>query len=334
MPFLDLPPVLLSLLLFPFGLVLGSFGNVLIHRLPREAPAERDVVNTPSHCPRCGARIRWYHNLPLLSWLWLRGRCADCSARIPFRYPLVELLAGLLLAASPWILPFGTLVWVKGVLCGLALLVLFFTDLEHFILPDVLQFPLMVLGVLFTVPQLIWPDATTRILVAGLSEMAVVDTYSNVLQAAPAWSPLGHTPVTWLDSLLGLALGYGLPWAFNGAYRLVRGRDGLGMGDFKMLAWLGAFWGWQAMLGILFVGAFLGVVLGIPLALVAMAVELPRVNRTLRAFGHPTQGAYWARARRGLMTRMLPFGCALALASPLIIFCGPALWSGYLGLVG
>ena len=151
MPFLDLPPVLLSLLLFPFGLVLGSFGNVLIHRLPREAPAERDVVNTPSHCPRCGARIRWYHNLPLLSWLWLRGRCADCSARIPFRYPLVELLAGLLLAASPWILPFGTLVWVKGVLCGLALLVLFFTDLEHFILPDVLQFPLMVLGVLFTV---------------------------------------------------------------------------------------------------------------------------------------------------------------------------------------
>ena len=164
--------------------------------------------------------------------------------------------------------------------------------------------------------------------------MAVVDTYSNVLQAAPAWSPLGHTPVTWLDSLLGLALGYGLPWAFNGAYRLVRGRDGLGMGDFKMLAWLGAFWGWQAMLGILFVGAFLGVVLGIPLALVAMAVELPRVNRTLRAFGHPTRGAYWARARRGLMTRMLPFGCALALASPLIIFCGPALWSGYLGLVG
>ncbi|HQL47493.1 MAG TPA: prepilin peptidase [Holophaga sp.] len=334
MPFLDLPPVLLSLLLFPFGLVLGSFGNVLIHRLPREAPAERDVVNTPSHCPRCGARIRWYHNLPLLSWLWLRGRCADCSARIPFRYPLVELLAGLLLAASPWILPFGTLVWVKGVLCGLALLVLFFTDLEHFILPDVLQFPLMVLGVLFTVPQLIWPDATTRILVAGLSEVAVVDTYSNVLQAAPAWSPLGHTPVTWLDSLLGLALGYGLPWAFNGAYRLVRGRDGLGMGDFKMLAWLGAFWGWQAMLGILFVGAFLGVALGIPLALVAMAVELPRVNRTLRAFGHPTQGAYWARARRGLMTRMLPFGCALALASPLIIFYGPALWSGYLGLVG
>lgn len=334
MPFLDLPPAFLSLLLFPFGLVLGSFGNVLIHRLPQEAPSERNVVSTPSHCPRCGARIRWYHNLPLLSWLWLRGRCADCAARIPFRYPLVELLAGLLLAASPWILPFGTLVWVKGVLCGLALLVLFFTDLEHFILPDAIQFPLMAVGVLFTVPQLLWPEATTRILVAGLSEMAVVDTFSNVLQAAPAWAPLGHTPVTWLDSLLGLGLGYGLPWAFNGAYRLVRGRDGLGMGDFKMLAWLGAFWGWQAMLGILFVGSFLGVVLGIPLALVAMAVELPRVQRTLRAFGHPTRGAYWVRARRGLMTRMLPFGCALALASPLIIFYGPALWAGYLGLVG
>ncbi len=333
MSHVDLPPLLLSLLLFPFGLVLGSFGNVLIHRLPQEEAADRDVVKTPSHCPNCQARIRWYHNVPLLGWLWLRGRCADCGWRIPFRYPLVELLAGLLLAASPWALPFGTLVWLKGVLCGYALIVLFFTDFTAFILPDALQFPLMALGLLFTVPQLLWPEATTRIVLAGLSDMALVDTFGNLLQAAPAWTPIGHAPVTWLDSLLGLALGYGLPWAFNGAYRLLRGRDGLGMGDFKMLAWLGAFWGWQAMLGMLFVGAFLGVVLGIPLALAAMAAELPRVKRTLRAFGHPTRGAYWARVRRGLMTRMLPFGCALALAAPLIVFYGPALWAGYLGIL-
>ena len=333
MSHVDLPPLLLSLLLFPFGLVLGSFGNVLIHRLPQEEAADRDVVKTPSHCPNCQARIRWYHNVPLLGWLWLRGRCADCGWRIPFRYPLVELLAGLLLAASPWVLPFGTLVWLKGVLCGYALIVLFFTDFTAFILPDALQFPLMALGLLFTVPQLLWPEATTRIVLAGRSDMAVVDTFGNLLQAAPAWTPIGHAPVTWLDSLLGLALGYGLPWAFNGAYRLLRGRDGLGMGDFKMLAWLGAFWGWQAMLGMLFVGAFLGVVLGIPLALAAMAAELPRVKRTLRAFGHPTRGAYWARVRRGLMTRMLPFGCALALAAPLIVFYGPALWAGYLGIL-
>ena len=333
MSHVDLPPLLLSLLLFPFGLVLGSFGNVLIHRLPQEEAADRDVVKTPSHCPNCQAHIRWYHNVPLLGWLWLRGRCADCGWRIPFRYPLVELLAGLLLAASPWVLPFGTLVWLKGVLCGYALIVLFFTDFTAFILPDALQFPLMALGLLFTVPQLLWPEATTRIVLAGLSDMAVVDTFGNLLQAAPAWTPIGHAPVTWPDSLLGLALGYGLPWAFNGAYRLLRGRDGLGMGDFKMLAWLGAFWGWQAMLGMLFVGAFLGVVLGIPLALAAMAAELPRVKRTLRAFGHPTRGAYWARARRGLMTRMLPFGCALALAAPLIVFYGPALWAGYLGIL-
>ncbi len=333
MSHVDLPPLLLSLLLFPFGLVLGSFGNVLIHRLPQEEAADRDVVKTPSHCPNCQAHIRWYHNVPLLGWLWLRGRCADCGWRIPFRYPLVELLAGLLLAASPWVLPFGTLVWLKGVLCGYALIVLFFTDFTAFILPDALQFPLMALGLLFTVPQLLWPEATTRIVLAGLSDMALVDTFGNLLQAAPAWTPIGHAPVTWLDSLLGLVLGYGLPWAFNGAYRLLRGRDGLGMGDFKMLAWLGAFWGWQAMLGMLFVGAFLGVVLGIPLALAAMAAELPRVKRTLRAFGHPTRGAYWARVRRGLMTRMLPFGCALALAAPLIVFYGPALWAGYLGIL-
>lgn len=333
MPLVDLPPWLLSLILFPFGLVLGSFGNVLIHRLPQEAEADRNVATTPSHCPSCRTRIRWYQNLPLISWIGLRGRCAACGWRIPVRYPLVELLAGLILAGSPWVLPFGTLIWVKGVLCGLALLVLFFTDLEHFMLPDALQFPLMILGLLFTLPQLLWPEHTSRVLVAGLSEFVVVDTFANLLQAAPAWVPLGHTPVTWLDGILGLGLGYGLPWAFNGAYRIIRGRDGLGMGDFKMLAWLGAFWGWQAMLGILFVGAFLGVFLGIPLGMAAMAAELPRVKRTLRAFGHPTRGAYCARLRSGLMTRMLPFGCALALAALLIVFYGPALWVGYLGLM-
>lgn len=329
MVFLDLPPTVLSFLLAPFGLVLGSFGNVLIHRLPQEDPRARNVVNTPSHCPQCGARIRWYHNIPVLAWLWLRGRCADCGMRIPFRYPLVELLSGLVFAVSPWVFPFGTLIWLKGVICAQALIVLFFTDLEHFILPDAIQFPLMGLGLLFTLPQLLWPEATTRIVVGGLGDLVVVDTFTNALQRAPAWLPPAQGAVTWVDSLVGMGLGYGLPWAFNAIYRRLRGRDGFGMGDFKMLAWLGAFWGWQTMLGILFVGSFFGVVLGIPLALVAMAFELPRVQRTLRAFGYPTRGAYWARLRRGLMHRMLPFGCALALATPLIVLWGPVLWIAY-----
>ena len=304
MPLLDLPPWLLSLLLAPFGLILGSFGNVLIHRLPQEEPAERDVVLRASHCPACKAKIKPWHNVPLLGWLWLRGKCAACGWRIPVRYPLVELLAGLLFAASPWIFPFGTLIWFKGLLCGYALLVLFFTDFTEMILPDVLQFPLMVLGVLFTLPQLQWPEALVRVW-TGSNHILQVLAWHNGLQPAPAY-PGFEPAVTWQQSLLGMAVGYGVPALVNQAYKLIRKTDGLGMGDFKMLAWLGAFWGWAPMLGILFLGAGLGAAVGVPLMLM----------------------------RRSDGQTMLPFGCFLALATPVIVFFGRALWLGYLGWLG
>jgi len=283
--------------------VLGSFANVLIHRLPQEEPADRDVVRKPSHCPSCKARIRAVHNIPLLSWLWLRGRCASCGTRIPWRYPVVELLAGVLLAGSVWVFPVGTLIWAKGVVCGYALIVLFFTDLTAFILPDVVQFPLMALGVLFTLPQLAWPFRLVSVWAPGPAILQV-DAWANGLQPAPAWSLLGGR-VTWVDSLLGLSIGYGVPWLLNLVYKAIRKADGIGMGDFKMLAWLGAFWGWGPMLGILFGGALLGSAVGIPLMM-------------FRRAGGQT---------------MLPFGCALALATPVVVFYGPALWMAYLGFM-
>ncbi len=304
MPLLDLPPWLLSLLLAPFGLILGSFGNVLIHRLPQEEPAERDVVLRASHCPSCKTQIKPWHNVPLLGWLWLRGKCASCGWRIPVRYPLVELLAGLLFAVSPWIFPFGTLIWFKGLFCGYALLVLFFTDFTEMILPDVLQFPLMALGVLFTLPQLQWPEALVK-LWTGSDHLLQVLAWHNGLQPAPAY-PGFEPAVTWSQSLLGMAVGYGVPALVNQVYKLIRKTDGLGMGDFKMLAWLGAFWGWAPMLGILFLGAGLGVAVGLPLML-------------MRRSGGQT---------------MLPFGCFLALATPVVVFFGRALWLGYLGAMG
>jgi prepilin signal peptidase PulO-like enzyme (type II secretory pathway) len=303
MPIFDFPPWFLSLMLAPFGLVIGSFGNVLIHRLPREEPAERDVVRKPSHCPGCGARIRAWQNIPLVSWILLRGRCASCGWRIPLRYPLVELLGGLILAGSVWVFPFGTLIWAKGVICGFALLVLFFTDLTEFMLPDAIQFPLMALGVLCTLPQLLWPGHATGVWAPGETILRV-QTFANGLQPAPAWNQ-GGLAVTWSSSLLGLAIGYGVPAGLNQLYRLVRKTDGLGMGDFKMLAWLGAFWGWGPMLGILFGGALLGSAVGLPLLLM----------------------------RRASAQTMLPFGCALALATPVVVFYGPALWFAYLGLL-
>lgn len=307
----DLPPWFLSVLLFPFGLVVGSFANVLIHRLPLEDPAERNVVVKPSHCPGCKARIAWYHNIPLVSWLLLLGKCPKCGWKIPFRYFLVELLGGAIAAGSVWVFPFGTLVWAKGLLCGWVLLVLFFTDFTEFFLPDVIQFPMMVVGLLFTLPQLFWPEVTARIWSAD-SHILVVDAWANAVQPAPAWSLIGSA-VTWKASLIGIALGYGGPWLFERLYVGIRNvvvkrfdgepiEAGMGMGDFKMLAWLGAFWGWAPMLGILFGGAALMLAFALPLIL-------------LRKAGGQT---------------LLPFGCTLALATFPVVFYGPALWAAYM----
>jgi prepilin signal peptidase PulO-like enzyme (type II secretory pathway) len=304
MPALDLPPWLISFLLAPFGLVLGSFGNVLIHRLPQENPADRNIVTKASHCPGCKAKIKPWHNVPLFGWLWLRGKCAACGWRIPVRYPLVELLAGLLFAASPWLFPFGTLIWLKGIVCGYALIVLFFTDFTEMMLPDVIQFPLMVLGVLLTLPQVVWPDTLVNSW-TGPGAIFQSLVYHNGLQPAALFR--GFEPaVTWQTSLIGLTVGYGVPALMNQLYKLVRKTDGLGMGDFKMLAWLGAFWGWAPMLGILFLGAGLGAAVGVPLMLM----------------------------RRSTGQTMLPFGCFLALATPIVVFFGRALWLGYLGWIG
>lgn len=306
MPFLDLPPWLLSALLAPFGLGLGSFCNVLIHRLPQEDAVERNVVTKGSYCPSCKAPIKPWHNLPLFGWLWLRGRCASCGWRIPVRYPLVELFGGLILAGSPWLFPFGTLIWLKGVLCGFALLVLFFTDFTEMILPDALQFPLMALGLLFALPQLFLAERAVTVSGGhGLTDFLSASLWHNGLQPAPAWTLYGDA-VTWQSSLIGLGLGYGGPWLLNAIYKALRKTDGLGMGDFKMLAWLGAFWGWGPMLGILFGGAALGAAVGVPLMLL----------------------------RRAKAQTMLPYGCFLALATPGVVFFGPALWHWYLGFMG
>ena len=301
MPIYEFPNWFVAAMLAPFGLILGSFANVLIHRLPLDEEADRNVVTKPSHCPSCHARIKAWHNIPLFAWLLLRGKCAACGWRIPLRYPLVELLGGLLLAGSVYIFPWGTLIWAKGVICGYALIVLFFTDFTAFTLPDVLQYPLIVLGVLFTLPQLLWPAHQTII---WAPNAVWLPTFANGLQTAPAWH-FTYPPVTWINSLLGLSIGYGVPFLLNAAYRLIRKTDGIGMGDFKMLAWLGAFWGWAPMLGILFGGALLGSVVGIPLMI--------------------------TRKEGGQM--MLPFGCALALATPVVVFFGPALWMAYMGMM-
>ena len=306
---IDLPLWLLTCVLVPLGLIFGSFANVLIHRLPQEKAEDRNVVTKPSHCPLCGKDIRWFHNLPLISWLWLKGKCACCGCKIPVRYPIVELLTGLLFGLSPWIFPIGTLIWLKGMICGYALIVLFFTDLTEYILPDVIQFPLMALGLLFALPQIFRPEVTVSVFTGKDWEMLAVSVFHNGLQTAPLWEQWRET-VTIGNCLIGLAVGYGFPWAFNFAYVKIRNavvtrlsnkeplESGMGMGDFKMLAWLGAFWGWGYMLGILFT------------AVVIMCI-----------FVLPT---HFMRRRES--SAIYPLGCGLALATPIVVFWGPWLW--------
>lgn len=241
------PPELITVAA-AYGLVLGSFLNVVVHRVPRQM----SVLAPRSHCPACGRLIRWFDNLPVLSWLLLRGRCRRCGARISVRYPLVELATGLLLAAVAD--RFGVSVQGAAALVfGALLLALALIDLEHFLLPDVLTLPGIAAGMLFS-------------LAGGL--------------------------VRPLDALIGAALGAMLPYAVIVLYRLVRGVEGMGLGDVKLLAMIGAFIGWQGALLTLCVGACAGAVVGIGLVF----------------------------AGRGKADTELPFGTFLSAAALLVLF--------------
>ncbi len=235
-----LSPVVLALL----GLCIGSFLNVVIHRLPqmmergwRIESAEllgvkidatpAITLSTPrSRCPHCGHPIRWYENIPLVSYLALRGKCSGCKAPISMRYPAIELLTGLLFAACG--LHFGAqptvLLW-----CGLAatLVALAFIDLDTSFLPDDLTLPLM---------------------------------WTGIVSAA-----LGWIPVTLTASVGGAVAGYLSLWFVFHAYRLIRGKEGMGAGDFKLLAALGAWMGWQAIPSIILLSSAVGALVGIAL---------------------------------------------------------------------
>ncbi len=225
------------------GLVAGSFLNVVIHRLPLmlerewraqcaelagQAPAPEpplDLVRPRSRCPACGTPIKAVHNVPILSWLWLRGRCAACSARIPARYPLVEGVAGVLAAVVVWRLGFG---WpaALGALLAWALLALACIDFDTQLLPDSITLPLL------------W---------AGL----LANTFGTFVPLPAA--------------VLGAAAGYLLLWGVYHAFRLLTGKEGMGYGDFKLLAALGAWMGWQALPLIIILSSLVGAVVGVAL---------------------------------------------------------------------
>ncbi len=201
------------------GAVVGSFLNVVIHRLPRG----ESIVRPSSRCPDCGWAIPAWANVPVLSYVALAGRCRGCGARISLRYPIVEALTALLFAAVVLLEPLGLRLLGHWLLAA-ALVAVAFIDFEHQIIPNEITVPGMALGF-------------------GLSLLA--------------------PPPFWLDSLLGFALGGGLMWAVSAGYERLRGAIGLGMGDVKLVAMLGAFLGLEAALGTMVLGSLAGLVHGV-----------------------------------------------------------------------
>ena len=219
---------LASIYLTAVGLVVGSFLNVCIYRLP----LGESVVRPPSHCPRCNKRLRWYHNVPVLAWIILRGRCGFCRASISWRYPSIELTSAAIVLGA-WLSYGPTPGFLVVVLFAWAMLVLFFTDYDHKLLPDVVTLGGFALGML-----LAW--------------------WNPFLDADPGW------PRIWA-ALYGAGFGSGVLWAVGAIYSRFRGVEAMGMGDVKMLALVGAFTGIGGVILTIFAGSVVGAIVGIVL---------------------------------------------------------------------
>jgi leader peptidase (prepilin peptidase) / N-methyltransferase len=290
-------PVLFAGSVFLLGLVIGSFLNVVIYRLPiilerdwrsqatdllrpagevapAAAPLERFTLSTPrSACPNCKAPITALQNVPLVSWLVLRGRCASCKAKISARYPLIELSSGILSAWVAWHFGFGApaacallVTWVLIALTGI--------DTDHQLLPDNITLPLM------------WAGLLAAVIIGPLPGTAL--------------------PVSPKDAIIGAAAGYTSLWLVFHAFKLVTGKEGMGYGDFKLFAALGAWLGWKVLPMVIVLSAATGAVLGILMI------------------------ALQGRDRRAPM----PFGPYLAAAGWLAMLYGDSLLNAYLRISG
>ena len=251
------------------GLLIGSFLNVVIYRLPKmlerqwaadcaavdgaapdapEAPAEAFNLMVPhSRCQQCGHAIRWYENVPVLSYVFLRGRCSSCKTRISPRYPIVELVTGVLFAWCVWRMPgeWAALAW-----CGFsaALLTLALIDWDTTLLPDDITLPLLWAGLLAAI--------------------------------------LGFTGVSLTNAVLGAVAGYLSLWGIYWLFKLTTGKEGMGYGDFKLFAAFGAWFGWQALVPIILMASVIGVVVGLAL----------KFNNGLREGGYVPFGPFLAGA--------------------------------------
>lgn len=276
------PSILFGIFAFLFGLIIGSFLNVCILRIP----SGKSIVMPASACPKCGDPIRPYDNIPVLSYLILRGKCRKCKTPISPMYPLVEFLTGLLFLACYAV--FGlTIEALKWAIFSAVMIVLVFTDLRERLLPDVVNYTGLALGLalsFFTKPT----DGSALWLANHIFEF-------------PPPAPV----LSFADALIGTALGSGLLWLVSEAYFRLRGREGMGLGDVKMMLMAGAFLGVKRTLLTILVGSVLGSVLGLAVIL----------------------------ARRRDADYELPFGTFLGMAALLVVFFGTPVVNWYQSLL-
>jgi len=287
--------------IFTLGLCFGSFLNVCVYRLP----LGKSVITPRSACPHCGDQIPLYHNMPVLSWLILRGKCRACKQPISPRYLVVELLTGLLFLSC--YTHFGlTLAALKCVVLGFLLLGLIFTDAETKLLPDTMTLPGIALGILFS---LVVPvnDLASRIM-PGL--------ISPAMRGEISWRIWSLS-----DSLLGAAVGASFLYGAAAIYLRARGVEGMGFGDVKLMALIGAFLGTKLTVLTIFASSLAGSLFGLSTVL---AVWIKRVRRN-QARGNSSAEAQrraWQSARLALRYYEMPFGVFLGGMAILSFFFG------------
>ena len=256
---IELPAAFYVVFFAAFGLIVGSFLNVCIYRLP----LKQSIVWPASRCTTCERPLEWYENVPVFAWMALGGRCRTCRTRVSVMYPIVELVTGALFVGAYLLYGVTPLMFVRTAF-GCAMIVLFVIDLQHRILPNVIT-------------------------VTGVPIGFVLSLF---------------LPPGWWESLLGLLIGGGVLFVIGEAYYRLRGIDGLGMGDVKMLAMIGAFLGWRLTLVTLIFASFTG----------AMA------------------GAGMLVTGRGGMKAALPFGTFLAVGALVAAVAGDQIFNWYVSL--
>jgi len=249
-----------NVLAFVLGTIVGSFLNVVIYRLP----AKKSIIRPPSSCPSCGNTIKPWHNIPILSYILLRGKCAYCGATISWRYPMVELITGLFCLATFRRYGVHPAFFVEFVFICL-LIVITFIDLDTMTIPDVLSLP----GIPFAV-----------------------------------FGSIATGMLTLKASLIGLLIGGGSFWLLSFLYYIIRGKEGLGGGDVKLMAMIGAYTAWPGVLFTVLFASLVGSIVGI---------------------------AMMYRKKEGLTT-MLPFGPFLAMGALCYLYWGPAFFRWYFSL--